>query len=426
MSNWQQYGAAPQPGTHNQRVFENKTPYSPEALRPDPSGYGIVTVSGPDGGPPSLGIVAPVRKHVGRIVLAVLLGIGVIAALVVLILMLSFGAVAQATLFALIPLTAVVAAMFWLDRWEPEPLWLLLMALAWGAGVSVLVALVLNTGLGNWLSQATSSDPNLITPVVIAPVVEEGIKGLGLLLIFLFWRRYFDGPIDGIVFGGLIAAGFAFTENILYFAQYIAPYGTAGVTQVFVARAIMSPFAHLIFTAAMGMALGWAARSRSKYSWIAAFPMGYLVAVGLHALWNWSASTDIGLFIGMYMLVQIPLFIFLIVMVIMMRNNEKRIIKDRLTEYGQAGWFIPAEVAMLSNMGGRRDARAWARRVGGDSGKTAMDKFQRGATTLAFQRQRLVIGRAHLAADASEQELLDSLQASRNEMAIALSTAQRR
>lgn len=425
MSNWQEYGAAPQPGAHNQRLFENHTRYTPEVIHPDPSGYGMVTLSGPDGGPPTLGIVAPVRKHIGRIILAVLLGLGVIAALVVLILMISFGAVIQATLFALIPLTAVVAAMFWLDRWEPEPLWLLLMALAWGAGVSVLVALVLNTGLGNWLSQATSSDPYLVTPVVIAPVVEEGIKGLGLLLIFLFRRRYFDGPIDGIVFGGLIAAGFAFTENILYFAQYIAPYGTAGVTQVFVARAIMSPFAHLIFTAAMGMALGWAARSRSKYTWIGAFPMGYIVAVGLHALWNWSASTGIGMFIGIYLLVQIPLFIFLIVLVILMRNSEKRTIRDRLTDYGNAGWFIPAEVAMLSNMGARRDARVWARRAGGEAGKAAMIKFQRAATTLAFQRQRLVIGRAHLAADASEQELLDSLQGARNEMAIALSTAQR-
>ena len=51
-----------------------------------------------------------------------------------------------------------------------------------------------------------------------APIVEEFAKGLGVFIIFVIARRAFDGPIDGIVYGGLVGAGFAFTENIQYFA----------------------------------------------------------------------------------------------------------------------------------------------------------------------------------------------------------------
>ena len=48
--------------------------------------------------------------------------------------------------------------------------------------------------------------------------MEEFGKGLGVFLIFVTARRAFDGPVDGIVYGALIGAGFAFTENIQYFA----------------------------------------------------------------------------------------------------------------------------------------------------------------------------------------------------------------
>ena len=54
--------------------------------------------------------------------------------------------------------------------------------------------------------------------MVQAPIVEEVGKGLGLLLLFVTARRAFDGPVDGVVYGALIGAGFALTENIQYFA----------------------------------------------------------------------------------------------------------------------------------------------------------------------------------------------------------------
>ncbi|MGL1654814.1 PrsW family glutamic-type intramembrane protease, partial [Vibrio parahaemolyticus] len=82
--------------------------------------------------------------------------------------------------------------------------------------------------------------------VVQAPIVEEIAKGLGLLLLYAGARRYLDGPVDGIVYGALIGAGFAFTENIQYFAVSFIEGGTVQVVSVFFLRAVLSPFAHVM------------------------------------------------------------------------------------------------------------------------------------------------------------------------------------
>src|SRR5699024_8380816 len=96
-----------------------------------------------------------------------------------------------------------------------------------------------------------------ITGTFVAPLVEETAKGLGVLVIFLRWRRHVDGPVDGLVYAATVATGFAVVEDVLYLAQAHA-YGDGGaVATVFALRALFSPFAHLMFTACIGLALGW-------------------------------------------------------------------------------------------------------------------------------------------------------------------------
>ncbi len=55
--------------------------------------------------------------------------------------------------------------------------------------------------------------------VVAAPIVEEFSKGMGVVAIFVFARREFNGVVDGIVYAGIVAIGFAFVEDILYLAR---------------------------------------------------------------------------------------------------------------------------------------------------------------------------------------------------------------
>ena len=120
---------------------------------------------------------------------------------------------------AMIPLGLCLLGLRWVDRWDPEPRIMLVLALFWGAGASVAGALLVgDTFTEMFFEPAGVMDLDLFGAVIQAPVVEELTKGAGVLLVFWLNRSHFDGPVDGIVYGGMVGAGFAFTENILYLA----------------------------------------------------------------------------------------------------------------------------------------------------------------------------------------------------------------
>ncbi|KAE8762823.1 PrsW family intramembrane metalloprotease [Georgenia thermotolerans] len=350
------------------------------------------------------------RRHPATLAVEVVgIALGLVGALWVLATVLAVGgtgATALAGVLAFIPLVVVLATVRWVDRWEPEPRGLLAAALAWGIGVAAAVALFFNDLIAVSVYAVTGSpeQAQVFGTVVGAPVVEEIAKGAGVLLIFLLRRRAVDGPVDGIVYAAVVAAGFAFTENVLYFVQY-----QEALTQVFVARAIYAPFAHVTFTACTGIALGLASR-RSTAAWVVLFPVGLAAAMALHALWNGSAV--LGASDAVYWSIQVPLFVGLILLVLWLRADERRTIARRLGEYAQAGWFTPFEVTMLSSMPGRRRARAWAA-TRGPGAERAMRDFQAAATSLAYTRQRALSGRYDPRARRDEQELLERVVRSR-------------
>src|SRR5688572_29468018 len=136
-------------------------------------------------------------------------------------------------LLALLPLAGVLLAVRIVDRWEPEPMRLLVFAVAWGAIAAVGIALGVDLLITVVVGYDDSPARQAFTAVVQAPIVEEVAKGIGVFLIFVSARRAFDGPIDGIVYGGLVGAGFAFTENIQYFAVSFIEGGVADVGTTF-------------------------------------------------------------------------------------------------------------------------------------------------------------------------------------------------
>jgi RsiW-degrading membrane proteinase PrsW (M82 family) len=332
-------------------------------------------------------------------------------------------AVVICALLALVPLSVVITAVTLIDRWEPEPRPALWFAFLWGAAASVAIALIVDLGVQVTVaavSDGTATTSDLWSSVIQAPVVEEGAKGLGVLILLLIFRRQFDGPVDGLVYGATVAAGFAFTENILYFGQSLIESGGIGLGFTFVLRGIMSPFAHVMFTACTGVALGFAVRRRTWWAAVGTVVAGLLLAMALHALWNGSSLLVEGLdgFFLIYFVVQVPLFALAIVFVVLLRRAERRLTRARLTEYSEAGWFTPAEVEMLSTGAGRRQARRWARTLPGN-GEPAMRAFTRDATRLAFVRQRMLSGRSTTAPRHDEAQLLDELMGDRLALASA-------
>ncbi|RLP68093.1 protease PrsW [Mycetocola reblochoni] len=335
----------------------------------------------------------PVRPVLSRTIIISVV-IGVLAFLLLAVVLALFerlggSLLVPAFLAALVPLAAVLLVLAWVDRWEPEPRRLLLLGFLWGAGAAVILALLVDAGL---VAVGVGAQRELVLSVVQAPLVEEFAKGLGLMVIFLVARRQVDGPLDGLVYGAVIASGFAFTENIIYFADALASNGPAGLGATFVVRAVISPFAHVVFSAVLGLAWGVSIRSTTARRWWWLL-VGYAGAVGLHALWNGAlfAVATLPQYVLYVTLVQIPLFAFAIWLVVLLRREEVQITRERLSEYQQAGWFTAGEVHMLASWSGRRQASAWARTLPGNK-RAAMQQFTTAAVRLAFTRQRILTG----------------------------------
>ena len=354
------------------------------------------------------------------------LAAGIIGGLALLLvfayLLLSLGVVllALGAVLALIPLGIVLYGVLRIDRWEPEPRTILLFAFLWGAGVSVAAALIVGLGVDMVAAGAgmSTDEYDFFGTVIQAPVVEEFAKGIGVLAIFLFARRYFDGPVDGVVYASVVAGGFAFTENILYFAASMAESGivSGDATLTFFVRGVMSPFAHAMFTAMTGLFIGLWGR-RSTIGGIGGFFVGLLLAQLLHAIWNGTSYLGLIGWFALYVVVQMPLFAGMIVLVVQLRKRETLLTQQRLAEYAAAGWISPSEVQTLGTSTGRRQARTWAKANGMGA---QMERYIRDATRLAFTRQRIVSGRDRIGAQHDEQALLGQVTASRQALMAAV------
>ena len=365
----------------------------------------------PQGLPPGYPLPAPRRPRVlatlGWVAAFVLLA--GCALLTILVITSETGALGlvTGTVLAVVPVFPVVAVYLWLDRYEAEPPSLLVLAFMWGAGVATLVALVINTA-STAAIQASGGDPTS-GAVFVAPVVEETMKGAAILLVLLVRRREFDGVVDGIVYAGMAGIGFAFVENVLYLGRTLMESGTAGTVFVFVLRCVASPFAHPLFTAATGIGLGLAVRTRNPLLKVVYPLAGWAVAVLLHGAWNATASSGLGGFVTGYVLFQLPVFVGFALLAVYARRREGRLIARHLEVYCSTGWLSPGEVQMLASIPGRREARAWASRTGGAVARRAMRDFQEMASELAFLRERMVRGSAQQDARTTEYAMLASM-----------------
>jgi protease PrsW len=225
----------------------------------------------------------------------------------------------------------------WLDRFDPEPPRTLAFAFAWGATISVFFS-----GIINDLSQAFMGD--LLTGIVSAPIIEEGSKGLGVLLIALLFRKDFDSVVDGIVYGGVIALGFATMENIDYYGVSLARGGASSLIATFVIRGVLAPFSHVLFTSMTGIGCGIARETHSMRVKLIATTLGILGAMLLHSLWNALASFDSGVFLTGYVLLQMPLFIGFILTIAYLVRREGRILRKTLAPEVERGLISPQQL----------------------------------------------------------------------------------
>jgi RsiW-degrading membrane proteinase PrsW (M82 family) len=351
----------------------------------------------PETVPPDL-LRRPRRR--GTIVFTVLVSLAMLVGAAVMCLVLVFanapGALVIGVILAALPVGPVIASFLWLDRYEPEPVPLLLMAFGWGALVATAAALVLQT-----LDQFILRTPDSLTGAVVAPLTEEGAKGLFIVLLLVSRRRVIDGVLDGIVYAGLVGIGFAFTENILYLGgaymggESTATGGLGSATTLFVVRGVFSPFAHPLFTSLTGIGVGIAVTTRSPTWRFLAPVLGYLAAVIAHGSWNASASFAGGrLFVLTYVCAMVPAFLLLAGFAVWARRREGRMLTRSLTDCADRGLIDPVEVPWLVRLPARRTSRRLARAYGGPLADKVMREYQQQAVELGFLHDRFLRGTA--------------------------------
>jgi RsiW-degrading membrane proteinase PrsW (M82 family) len=193
---------------------------------------------------------------------------------------------------AVVPTALYAYAVYWLDRYEREPLWLLALAFLWGAVPAIVLAIIpqlaLDSAITGMLGKGQLTDA--LTYGLSAPLTEETAKGIFLVgLLLLFWQQM-DDPLDGIVYGSMVGFGFALPENVLYFAGAYGDGGLGGVLVNIVLRNVFFGFNHAFFTACTGLGLGWARTHSGTLARLGAPLLGWLAAVTFHGLHNLGTS----------------------------------------------------------------------------------------------------------------------------------------
>jgi RsiW-degrading membrane proteinase PrsW (M82 family) len=310
--------------------------------------------------------------------------------------------------YALIPLPVALFAYWWLDRVEPEPFRYKAAAFVWGAVVAVAIALPLEIAMSragmneDWLTAAG------------APVAEELAKGLFVVLTLVRMRRIIDGVLDGLLVSGLVALGFAAMENVGYYAaSYLGfeevPYsGAEMATATFVVRGLFSPFAHPLFTSAIGIAMGLAVRRSSRAQRWGLIAVGYAVSVGLHALWNGAIVVGGGFGFLLAYIVLATMLLGLGVTAVVLRMRQLEILARALADIARRGWIHPAEVPWLVRFGRRRQSRTFAARYGPEAAE-AIERYQRLATEVAFLHDAVMTGVAKPGGPDRTYALLDRM-----------------
>lgn len=151
-------------------------------------------------------------------------------------------------LLSLAPVFILLAYVYFRDKYEKEPIGLIVRGLVAGAFIILPVALV-EKGLILLFPSLTTLSNAFFQGYVVAGATEELFKFAAVYL--LFWRNQnFNEKFDGIVYAVAVSLGFAAIENIMYVYR--------GSMEVGIGRAFTAVPAHTLFGVIMGYYLGLA------------------------------------------------------------------------------------------------------------------------------------------------------------------------
>jgi RsiW-degrading membrane proteinase PrsW (M82 family) len=311
--------------------------------------------------------------------------------------------------WALVLIYAVPVALivYRLDLFEREPKLMLAAALLWGGVIATSLAAQAN---GAWLSIMGKTLPLDVTanwgPAIVGPGVEETLKLMGVITLFLIVPDEFDGVMDGFIYGAMVGLGFTVVEDVSYFITASAAFGggdaTGPVVDTFLIRVVAGGmYSHVLFTAVTGMGFAYFVTQRKAGFSRRVLGFAACVAAGVsaHVVWNspWMQSflattsgrpstlqwIEYGLVKGM------PFFVLLVVLVVLATRSEEKNFRSIVAGEPDPQVITEPEITSLGSLLSRRSARTAAGRLRGPMGSRLTGQLQAAQIDYAMIRSRL-------------------------------------
>ncbi len=286
------------------------------------------------------------------------------------------------------PMGLFIAVIWWLDRYDREPVWLMALTFLWGAVGSIGIVFVVSVVATGVLLLVSPDSVELLGGAIVAPLVEEPTKALVLLPLLL--SRHFDNTTDGFVYGATAGLGFAMTENFLYFATSGLSGDPTFWLQTVAVRTLYTGVMHASATATVGACIGFA-HFRGPRVLAIGVVIGLCCGVGIHLLWNGLLTMDaVGGTGGSGFVVNLVLFPLEVLLVFVAFQfclwTEKRVIHRELLLEAQDEGTLPSEHAdILSSWFKRSFSQSWLQT------STSRSAYIRTATTLAMRRHQATL-----------------------------------
>lgn len=176
------------------------------------------------------------------------------------------------------PVIFLLVFIYRQDKYEKEPLGLLLLAFLGG-----MVAIPVDLTLVTIIDTVFYSETVFYSAFIEAGLCEEFSKFI-ILFLLIWWNKNFNEHMDGIVYAAFVGLGFACIENVMYVMQAADTDFSAGISTGIV-RALLSVPGHFLFAVVMGYFFSMA--KFSEHGRFGFLLSSLLVAATVHGLFDW-------------------------------------------------------------------------------------------------------------------------------------------
>jgi len=196
-------------------------------------------------------------------------------------------------IIALTPGIVLAFSAYLTDRYDKEPLRLLIKVFIFGA------LSVIPTGIVESIFSSFNIFNGILgaayTAFIVAGVTEEFFKR-EVVLRFAFKSHEFNEKLDGIIYAAYSALGFATIENVMYVVfRYTAnPY-------VGIYRGVLSVPGHLLFAVTMGYYLSLAKFSNSQEEYQYYLKKSLRVPAILHGIFDFILMSEVSFLLTLFM-----------------------------------------------------------------------------------------------------------------------------